>query len=266
MAHRACNSSSNRNAQKGFGKLLEVKQILPLALVLLTAMAARAVEPKAVITGPVAAPTGTMIVLDSKGSVYETSTPIWVLADDRLQALEGVDGKLGLVVGKPGRVCVILIALATESGKAKHAVAKHHIVIGEPGPEPNPPTPVPPGPEPVPPTPLPDGQFGFAAIAYNSAMMVPAAARIKTTALADAFDGTAASIAAGVYSDLNKIMVATRTANDAALGSDKTAWEPVRVAINAHTERLYADKKISTMNDFAIAWREIAVGLRAVKQ
>lgn len=128
--------------------------------------------------------------------------------------------------------------------------------------------PVPPPPD-NPPQPLPDlppGKNGLSRFVYDESKSVPADKRVKgAKALAGSFTSMASAIVAGAVVTPQDILKQTKAANDSALGSDAADWEKFSESLQEKLWALYKDKKLATANDFADAWKEIAVGLNAIK-
>ena len=138
--------------------------------------------------------------------------------------------------------------------------------VPTPDPGPNPPTPIPPAPSPV----LPSGKFGLAKTAYDLAVSnMPSASRGKASpALANAFNGIAASVAAGTLKDIPTFLSQSKTANQTAIanaGLNAVDFAPFFTALQNVTYDLYNTNKLSTVQDFATAWQEVATGLTQVK-
>lgn len=146
------------------------------------------------------------------------------------------------------------------------------VLIGaEAPPEPDPSVPTPtPNPEPDPT--FPEGKYNLSKFIYDitkTKINISKADKSKqANALAKSFESIAAAIAAGTIDDQEDILKKTAEANRSAIqtvGGDKVKWEPVFVDIQEKLFGLYKDNKMSTKQDFATAWREIAVGFKSFK-
>ncbi len=225
----------------------------PLAFIaaLCISASAYAVEPKAVISGPKAAPIGSMVVLDSLGSQYDPGLLIWTVADDKVQALEGVDGKLGLVQGQPGRVCVLLVAIGLVDGKAKAAFTKHVVVFGgQPEPDPKPPLP----PVPAPLTPL-------AQWTLTEATKLPASTKAIMAACGDNFEASASAAAGGILASPAAMQADTAARNLTTEGAQRETCKPFFTALAVQLKSL----NLTTLPQHIEAWRDISAGLRGIK-
>lgn len=233
------------------------------ALWLVAMAAVLASGPTAVIVGPQRGNPGDLIVLDASQS-RDAAGFAWVLADSDKTFLEFEGGrKVVFATGTPGRYTFVLVAAnAGSDGKPLVAVARHLLTVGDPQPGPEPPRP--PQPEPLPP-----GKYGLAMFARDQAARVaidPATKVTTAQGLANSFDSLAATIAAGALLEPASIIAATQASNVSALGPHRSAWQPwgesLRLKLNAFSE----GQLLVSPQDYAIAWREIATGLRAVKR
>jgi hypothetical protein len=125
----------------------------------------------------------------------------------------------------------------------------------------------PPGPGPTPPTPgpvpLPDGKYKLAAQARDWMSTVPADHRGKAKDLANSFRGVASAIAAGTMKRPEDVLAATKSSNNAALGSSMDAWKPWGAKLQTALEKADTDGTLRTIDDYKVAWNEIADGLEA---
>ncbi len=242
-----------------------------LALVLLT-VSVFAAEPRAVISGQTTAPAPGVIVLSSQGSAYDVGELIWLVADDKVQCMEGKDGRLALFYMNPTPIStkVLLVTFGSVDGQPKAAIATQAVSFGVVPPGPNPPPPVPPpgpNPPPVPPPPgpapdLPDGRFKLAALAYSSAMLVPQPARARAVSVAAAFSNISAGIANGSITTVDQASAQTKAASTKAFDSDLTPWLKFTVPVVAQVNNLRATGQMNTLQDLAVAWNEIALGTK----
>ncbi len=156
------------------------------------------------------------------------------------------------------------------------------ITIGDekvPDPDPIPPEPGPgPGPEPVPPKPEPDtpepdfveGKYGLSRYVYRAAMVRVLSGNERfrgAMSLRNSFEGIRAAINAGTIKTAEEVLRKTKEANNSSLKGDGVsidAWEDFSTNLQ---ERLYAlskDKKMVSLDDYKIAWSEIATGLALI--
>ena len=139
--------------------------------------------------------------------------------------------------------------------------------IGRPEPLPGP------GPRPVPPpdsTPtLPEGRFGLAKISFDLAMSKVAENRASgASILGSSFESLASAVAAGAYKTVESILKATNEANNSALTQANlkiTDWDAFGNDLQKLLYDLHKNKKLVTTEDYSDAWKEIALGLRAIK-
>lgn len=205
--------------------------------------------------------------------VFEGNTPKRVRQQgDGIFFGAGVQSKKMLVIA-----AVSYLYIDKEGDKIKDAQVRSQLLTAElqigqsePNPGPNP-QPTPPGPGPAPnPTPtLPDGRFGLAKITYQHFVGKVKEPRAKAAnALAESFESIASAVAAGAYKTGDQILEATKQANNAALASanvDPNPLEEFGSELQKSLYQMYKSKKISNAEDYADAWREIAIGLKAVK-
>lgn len=223
--------------------------------------------PVAIIQGPTEAKVGDLIILDSSPSQGDAFA--WVSVDTQ-NCIEWPDGKkLIFATGTAGTYNFLLAAFSWEDGKVTTSIARHSVDVGS---LPGPPTPPPPGPGPGPqpppdpdPVPLPDGRYKLAASAWTWANSLPASAKAKAEAVANGFDAVAAQIAAGVIQDMHKAAEAMSAANNNAMGSERQNWTPFLQALDARLSELWDKKELVNVSDMADAFREVAIGLRAIK-
>ena len=139
------------------------------------------------------------------------------------------------------------------------------ISIGDATPDPV----TPPAPDPAPN--LADGKFKLAKSTYDLAMKKVAAGadRAKAAkALADSFRGIASSVKAGAIKDPKDILSKTAAKNQSSLADakiGKDVWTPFFTDFLDVIYGMYEVGAISTADDFADAWNEIATGLEAIK-
>ncbi len=183
----------------------------------------------------------------------------------------GVQPKKLLVIASVSYLYVTKEGDKITDAQTRIQVLTAELQIGQSEPIPGPtPTPTPgPGPAPTPTPTLPDGRFGLAKTSFLLATSKVAAPREKAALLmAEAFDSIASSVAAGAYKTADTILKATKDANNAALASANLSpepWEEFGNELQKVLYEMYKTKKITTAEDYADAWREIATGLKAVK-
>lgn len=74
----------------------------------------------------------------------------------------------------------------------------------------------------------------------------------------------AAAIAAGTLAMPAEILAQTKASNQAALGQHVDAWKPFGVKLADKLDSLNKAGQLPNAAEYAVAWREIAVGLNAV--
>ena len=155
---------------------------------------------------------------------------------------------------------------------AKTAFLSTDVLIGDEAPPPPTPNPNPPNPNPEPDPTFPEGKYNLSKFIYDvtkTKINISKSDKAKqANALAKSFESIAAAIAAGTIDDQEDILKKTAEANRSsiqAIGGDKTKWEPVFIDIQEKLFGLYKDNQMTTKQDFATAWREIAVGFKSFK-
>lgn len=232
-----------------------------------------AAPPRATVTGPTGGMPGDILVLDASASNADfyawNVTP--ELPDDRPTILPLDEGEKCLVCSVPG-VYTVILAVSNPEGIDQ---IKWTVTVGN-GPTPPVPPPVPPGPEPppnpVPPNPpepepdLPVGVYDISRFARDGVANV--SSPTKTTeahALAAAFTGIAARIAAGTLTNPRLILAALLQANNDALGASMPLWVQYGTALGKRIEGLVKAGRVASPEEWATLMREIALGLAAVK-
>jgi len=161
-------------------------------------------------------------------------------------------------------VAITYLYVVKEGDKTSEIVTKtviisSPVIIGEdPGPDPEPSAP-----EPT----FPEARYNLQKKAYSLAInKVPAAIRKgSATAVAKSFESMASAVAAGAIKEVDELLKKTAESNRAAVGANKTAWEPFFKEMQETLYSLYESKQMVTATDFAEAWREVAAGLKSVK-
>jgi len=173
------------------------------------------------------------------------------------------------LVGKPGRYEVSALVWDSEANQQFELTREVEITDDDtpaPGPAPNP-TPIPPNPTPNPPTPVPPptpSKYGLAAW-VNDKIPADATARAKAPALAVSFEAVAGRIESKELATLKAALSATLDASKATLGDQRAAWKGFSDALEVKLGELYKAKTLATAADLAVAYRELAAGLKAVK-
>ena len=150
-----------------------------------------------------------------------------------------------------------------------------------PTPVPVPPTPTPtPTPVPVPVPVFPEGKFGLSKISYDLAKKeVNNQDLVKAPALAASYESVADRIsqssskkAAGIKLtsedlslDVQSIMTAIKESNGRALDGSSAGWSKWDSAYGDIIYRMYKEDKIYSIEDWEVAFRETALGLKEVK-
>lgn len=131
-----------------------------------------------------------------------------------------------------------------------------------------------PGPGPGPgPGPRPDSNLtGLSKQAYDWVGLVNRTGsytddKVKSDAqkLSVSFNGVAAAVAAGVHTDVQAILKATKESNDATI-ENRTEWLPWFTKMSEYLQQSYGNGTVRTPQQFAAAWREIAKGLEAASR
>lgn len=217
---------------------------------------------EAVIEGPTGGVPGDVILLDASSSTGEHYK--WdvlpKLGDGRQTIVPIEGGKRAIVASVPGQYTVIL-AVSDEMGV--DLLLYTVTISGDrppgPGPGPDPPKPV----EPT----FPDSRLGLSMAIYQASKGVPNAKR-DAVQMGEVFIGISSQVAAGGLKGQSAVVAATRNQTASVAGSQARIdeWKPVLgEAMGQELQRLATAGKLSTDRDIAIAWREIGVGLQAVK-
>ena len=116
---------------------------------------------------------------------------------------------------------------------------------------------------------LPAGRFNLSKIAYDNVYRyVDASNRNGAKIYANALDGVASSIAAGIYTEVEPILKATKEAGDNAFKENNIqtkGWNAFGEAMQDIIYDLYKNKKLVTVYDFRDAWAEMSLGLKSIK-
>jgi len=173
--------------------------------------------------------------------------------------------------GQPGTyILQVIIARSTGAESPPTVLVKEipiKVVAGSPIPPSPPPTdPAPPRPETPqepPAEPLPPSPLGLYPKVQSAVAVLPAAARAKSAAVAEAYRKGAVAIAKGEWQLTPADIVPKQKAlNAEATGDQREAWTPVLSGVldSALTE-LAKSGKLSTKSDFALVWSEISLGV-----
>lgn len=238
-----------------------------IALAIMAAAAASfAAPPELSIVGPTGGQPGDILLLDATKSDAEHFdwgvTPKLPEGRPTILPLEG--GKKCIVTSVPGNYTVFLAGSNGEGVK----LVEWGVKVGG---DPTPPTPgpTPPGPQPTPPTPTPPtpSPTGLAAEAVKWTEAVTSPTRVEDAhKLSGAFEAAAAEIVAGQDSQPQQFLQALARHNSAAIPADRrSAWAPFEQAFVAKVNELYKGGKLSSRDAWATMFREISVGLAAVK-
>lgn len=181
----------------------------------------------------------------------------------------------------PSKEVVVATKIAS-SDKAEGQIEVEGSVPLPPNPEPTP-TPPDPGPTPNPdPSPtFPDGKFGLSKVVYDLAMSrVKPASRTMAAKLAESYEEVAKKIAtsqtklaAGVpllptdlKLDETSIQKELKTSNATAMGASASDWQDWDEGFKDAIYSMYENNVFSlTPDNFKTAYKEIALGLKAVK-
>lgn len=115
---------------------------------------------------------------------------------------------------------------------------------------------------------VPEDLNGLAKLAYQWTALVHVNAAYpiddaKATAqrLGESFQKMAEMIKSGEFEDVNEILKLTTDSNDEAMAGNQSAWMPWVVEMGNFIHSAYVGGKIRTLDEFQIAWEEIAKGL-----
>jgi len=116
---------------------------------------------------------------------------------------------------------------------------------------------------------FPDGKYKLSAAVWKLAKdKVPADGLAGGAALAQSFKTMQSQIAAGRFQKVEDVLKETTLSNRKALdtaGVSRDKWDAFFSEFQEVIYKLYTDKKVANMADFATAWGEIAAGLEQVK-
>lgn len=208
---------------------------------------------KIVINAPSTGDVGELIRFDLSDSVAESFK--WLRVPESVDFEVYANGRRAVFSArKPGEYMVI-VACAYQGTVD---VTTHTVIIIGPDP-----APLPPGPNnnyPVVPKPADGASLVVWMPYWCSSIQCP---KDETMRLAASFESIVATIAAGINTTPQEIIVATSTANRQALGESITAWMPVLQNLQSALKTRSEAGIIVTAEQHAEAWREIAEGLRA---
>ena len=197
----------------------------------------------------------------------------WILGPNNFADMAKVgDGRECVFTGPPGTYNIML-AITLADGTQDQAQKTIRIAGNTPPPNPNPNPNPGPGPNPNPPPapePLPDGTYKLAQFAHDATLGLPADAKHIAAKFAVTFDSVASQIAAGTISSVTAANSLVRTTNEAILKADPNtsviaSWQKIwSPAMNGKLSALNT-AGMKSLADHATAYREIAIGLRAVK-
>lgn len=209
------------------------------------------------IDGPATAPAGTLVTLTAETTADRTA---WILADgDDSTWRTDTDGRtVVFATPRPGRY--VFIAAAGDA--AGLCLVRHRIELTTEPPAPSPE----PGPSPQP-GPTPDaGRYQLAATVLELCRSLPASDRPLIAQIATNYNNAARRIAAGdpAWQQPDTIRRQTAEANRATLAEHRARMLPLLFEpLAKRLATLETNPGLTTANDLAIAWREIAAGLDA---
>jgi hypothetical protein len=182
---------------------------------------------------------------------------------------------VGIVNKKVVAMVVVTHLYAVKEGDktvevgTRTVVLTQTVIIGEVAPPKPPEPPKPNPPDPVPPAPpiIPDGKFKLGQLAYDSANNLVFEDRAATAKkLANSYRGVVAAYRAGTIKSIQDFLVKTSESNTVALSSaESVRWKAWALVFEDKSYALYSGGSLKTLDDFADAWTEIAVGLEVVK-
>lgn len=188
--------------------------------------------------------------------------------DNRPTNEVSADGKSLRLASRPGQYVIILAVCNKES---EISLVKRDVMIGKPGPTPNP---IPPGPINPDPKPVPqflDEELGMSTAAYQATTLLSDKSKLK--ALAQAFRQVGGAAAAGGFNSLKEIELASVEANRKAICGTVDPASPEGVAIrNAHLPlftslqpkiKELSQSKAAIPQHYGRMLVEIAVGIEA---
>lgn len=202
---------------------------------------------------------GDIIELDASDSVGEFfAWSVWpLLMGDRLTLRPDSDGRGAVLASKPGTYVVTLAVGSQTSIAITNLVV---VIKGDIQPEPGP------GPDPEPD--LPDLRYGLAPMVVEWSKAVKSH-RDGAALIAKPFRLIASQIAAGALKDPKAItdgLKAAMTDKETGVPPEVlTAWNPWADNVMVVLTELHDAGEIKVPNDFADAYREVALGLEAVK-
>ena len=112
---------------------------------------------------------------------------------------------------------------------------------------------------PEPPTPQPDGKLGLIKTSREGVLKVSTATAADRKKLASAQRSVASAVAAGGVIQPADILKVWRDGNNAAVNS--VEWQKWGVDVSTSLQKLYADGKLKSKDDWSAAFEEIALGL-----
>ena len=239
-----------------------MRRTAAIVLMLLAIACASGAAPRAVIrdSGPGVYGVGDMVVLNALEAKYDEGGVKWLLVGSDKTFFQ-FGPHVVFSSSADGKFHFVLVCVGAVDGKPLADIASHTVVIGAsppPGPEPGPNPPPGPGPGPL-------DLTGISKDVYAWASDVPAASRSISGELGQNFADVAAAVSAGVIKDPAAIVKETHTRNLATQGDKRSAWQPFFQQLMARLNSLAKSGELKTTDQHAVLWREIAVGLKAVK-
>lgn len=148
---------------------------------------------------------------------------------------------------RPERIRVLLVCCDAETEPTK---VIHHIVVGN-APQPGP-------------MPLPDGKYKLAKFAKDAVKDCPAT---HAATWAACYREVAAAVVSGKVRSKAALQKAQVDALRKAIPDDteRNTWRPFAVALATKLKALEDADEMTTLQDYTVAWVEIATGLEAVR-
>ncbi|QDU60018.1 hypothetical protein Pan216_08550 [Planctomycetes bacterium Pan216] len=202
----------------------------------------------AVIRAPERASAGELVVLDATTSTADGLA--WIVAEPEARVLAVDDGRR-CVFASPHAGSYTFVLAAAKGGRV--ATATHRLTLTNAGPEP---------PEPSP------ERFGLASDARRWAgdvALEPSLRQRTASSLAHSFRATHAAIVAGALTEPATILAETKQRNLEALGPHADAWSPWGERLAERLGQLHQEGRLTGPDDYAEAWREIAIGLDRIQ-
>lgn len=190
---------------------------------------------KVVIEGPVKAKVGELIILDASKSTAQDFE--WVVLPSTKNYVV-IDGEKRLIFSSPvAGVYTIFVSVAYEGTVASHV---YTVTIAGPATD-----------------------LSSKVASWVESLPVSETRDAEADRLAGSFETIASLIDAGSFAAPKDVLVATKQANQDALGAAKDVWTPFFVSLQAELAQMSSNGRLTEPASYAPAWREIAAGLRA---